>query len=291
MFRTHQEDDMTTETELERLYERVELVHERGERRRARLCIMSLVALLAGERHTDAPATASPLIRQLAITLNDAMPYNTRQRLKPFAPRIIGTNDGQDQQRLIVVREFLLREIVPDLDAELAGGHWAPPPLDTDSCTYAAPDANLPQEFILGFVSRTYQGGNTRTLSAMALIAAKLLVMCAISVTPSARAERYWAKSIDLLDRLCDVKAAEGLRSVPPVQILRAQHALEHAARFGLLARASEALRACLPSGDNFSSLKSCLFASPGPSGETPAAPKPHRTESQPLMADEELRQ
>lgn len=48
-----------SQAELERLYERIRLVGGKGSRRDARLCVMTFVALLAGERHTDAPATAS----------------------------------------------------------------------------------------------------------------------------------------------------------------------------------------------------------------------------------------
>jgi hypothetical protein len=46
------------------------------------LCGISFVALLAGEGNTDQPASASPLIRNLAIPVNDAMPQEVRQRLK-----------------------------------------------------------------------------------------------------------------------------------------------------------------------------------------------------------------
>jgi hypothetical protein len=262
MFMTQEDDmiDMTTLTKLERIYERVELVHGKGERRKARFCIMSLVALLAGEGHTDAPVTASPFIRQFAIALNDAMPRHERQRLKPFAPRIMGTNDGQDQQRLQVIREFMLREIIPKLETDLADNHWAPQRLDNDWRTYAAPSAKLPQELILGFVNQTYQGGNSRTLPDMARIGAKLLVMCATSVRSAARAERYWATSIDLLDQLCDVKAAERPATLQAVEIVRAEYTLEHAARVGLIARATEALRARFSSSDSLSSLKSCGY-------------------------------
>ena len=51
---------MDVERRLERLCERVTLVNSIGSRRRDELCVMSFVALLAGERHTDHPASASP---------------------------------------------------------------------------------------------------------------------------------------------------------------------------------------------------------------------------------------
>jgi hypothetical protein len=57
---------------------------------------MSFVACLAGEKESDAPRCASPVIRAFAILINEQMPREVRQRLKPFAPRIVGTKDGLD---------------------------------------------------------------------------------------------------------------------------------------------------------------------------------------------------
>jgi hypothetical protein len=104
---------MDVDRQLEQLCERVTLIEGVGSRRRGELCIMSFVALLAGERHTDHPACASPLIRNLAISVNDAMPQQVRQRLKPFAIRILGTNDGRDRARAEVLRQALAGEILP----------------------------------------------------------------------------------------------------------------------------------------------------------------------------------
>lgn len=60
---------------------------------------MSFVALLAGERHTDRPVTACPVIATFAIKINDAIDCETRQRLKPLAHDILGTNDGRSAER------------------------------------------------------------------------------------------------------------------------------------------------------------------------------------------------
>ena len=73
---------------------------------------MSLVAFLAGEPHSDAPGCASPLIQTFAVLVNDHMPHAARQRLKPFAPRIIGTDDGFDPVRAAVLRHALAEEIL-----------------------------------------------------------------------------------------------------------------------------------------------------------------------------------
>src|SRR4051812_3536402 len=107
------EQPMNVDRRLERLCDCVTLVHGLGDRSRARLCIMSLVASLAGEAHSDRPTSASPLIRSFGMPLNDIMPHGVRQRLKPFAPRILGTNDGCDRPRAEVLRRALAGEILP----------------------------------------------------------------------------------------------------------------------------------------------------------------------------------
>ena len=91
---------MDLDLRLQRALDRVELVSGSiGDPGQGRMCLMSLVAFLAGEGHSDAPGCASPLIQAFAVAVNDLMPRAARQRLKPFAPRIIGTNDGLDGAR------------------------------------------------------------------------------------------------------------------------------------------------------------------------------------------------
>ncbi|MEK9967406.1 MAG: hypothetical protein VW582_13730, partial [Rhodospirillaceae bacterium] len=81
--------------QVETLFQQLDLVPRVGERRESELCVMSLVALLAGERHTDRPATACPVIAAYAIKVNDTVDCDTRQGLKLMATRIMGTNDGR----------------------------------------------------------------------------------------------------------------------------------------------------------------------------------------------------
>jgi hypothetical protein len=97
----------------QRILDRFELVSGIGEPDEGTACVMSLVAHLAGEGRTDRPGCASPLIRHFAIPVNDGMPREARQRLKPFAPRIVGTNDGIDRARAEVLRRALLEVILP----------------------------------------------------------------------------------------------------------------------------------------------------------------------------------
>ena len=86
---------MPGHTQVETLFRQLDLVPRMGERRESELCVMSLVALLAGERHSDRPATACPVIAAYAIKVNDTVDCDTRQGLKLMATRIMGTNDGR----------------------------------------------------------------------------------------------------------------------------------------------------------------------------------------------------
>lgn len=55
------------------------------------ICAMELVALLAGLPFSDNPSCTSPVIASFVRGLNDNMPAVTRNRLRPFVPRLIGT--------------------------------------------------------------------------------------------------------------------------------------------------------------------------------------------------------
>ena len=61
---------------LQRAFDRIELVSGSiGDPDEGRMCLMSLVAFLAGEQHSDAPGCASPLIQTFAVVINDHMPH------------------------------------------------------------------------------------------------------------------------------------------------------------------------------------------------------------------------
>ncbi len=228
---------MTVLAELERVHERVQLVQGKGQRRKGRLCVMSFVALLAGERHTDAPITASSFIRHFAIELNDAMPEQERQRLKLFAPRIVGTNDGLDAERARLVQRAFLEEIVPRLREDLAD-NWLPKRLGSDWVAYAAGAAQSPQEFIFQFIADAGRGADARAHNGTAIIAAKLLALYATSAASADTGAWYWAKGIDLLDRFCDVGTTVPGSRIGPSEIARAGYVLGHTRRFEALSLA-----------------------------------------------------
>lgn len=229
---------MIADLEMQRLYDRVRLVRGKGDRRSGGLCIMTFVALLAGERHTDAPSTASPLVRQFALVLNDAMPDTERQLLKPFAPRIIGTADGFDPGRAAVLRRAMQHEIFPRICGDLQESALPSGPLH-DTCGAAV--AQPAKELLCGFTVVAAAEDTPRNQRQLALLAARLLSACAAAATTATVREWYWGQAINLLDQLCDVGMPR-LRCGPtPARIekLLAADSLES----GSMWRVGEALR------------------------------------------------
>lgn len=196
---------MDVDRRLEQLYERVTLVEGMGSRRRAELCVMSFVALLAGEGHTDRPASASPLIRNLAMRINDAMPYDARQRLKPFAPRMVGTNDGRDQTRVEVLRQFLSERLLPLIRRERSVK-----PLSTRPRQLMSPFPEPSSERHLEaraaeLLARVESGVLRGGAPVFASDLGDLLAGCMRDAPTGEKQAAYWSEAIILLDQLCDV--------------------------------------------------------------------------------------
>jgi hypothetical protein len=77
-------------------------------------CAMEWVAYLAGEPHTDQPVCVSAMLKPFCISLNDNLPDDQRQRLRPYLARTIGTvGDGLDSKRRWMCADWLIREYTP----------------------------------------------------------------------------------------------------------------------------------------------------------------------------------
>lgn len=208
---SHEEAAMTTNTRMENLYQQITLVRGAGDRSHGKLCIMSFVAFLAGEGHSDDPATASAVIRRFAITINDEMPDHFRQRLKPFAPRIIGTRDGHDRVRADLLIDAVQLELLPQIAADFSDATAA-----RIQASYAGWKHRRPEslaEFRQRVIHMVLCAGDIRdtyTCQAVASAVARLIAFCARTAGTSAQREWYWLKAIELLDRLCDVGSERG---------------------------------------------------------------------------------
>ena len=195
------ERPMDLDMRLQRAFDRVELVSGSiGNPGEGRMCLMSLVAFLAGEAHSDshAPRCASPLIQTFAVLVNDHMPREARQRLKPFAPRIIGTNDGFDQVRTEILRHAFAEGILAKALGQCVTG--------------PAPTLGRLSRLrrLLRWL-RKEERGHLLALSRdgvnLAREAARLIARSARRAPCAREQERHWDVAIGLLDMLCDVGA------------------------------------------------------------------------------------
>jgi len=211
---------MKADISHQRLYDGIELVAGVGNRSKNELCVMSLVALLAGENHTDRPKAACPVIATFAIKINDGIDCDARQTLKPFAPRIIGTRDGLARRRAWVLTNAILGEVLPH-EAQSAG-HPVPAALAEQLCVRAHSfDAEelhnlygmLQREARIFGLDRGRLADLRYLLRACARGSDELVAnSCASILSDFARhpakpddSSWYWNKAIELLDRICDV--------------------------------------------------------------------------------------
>jgi hypothetical protein len=169
---------------------------------------MSFAAGLAGEGHTDSPASASPVVRSFAIALNDSVPHDVRQRLKPFAPRIVGTRDGLDAARAEVLRRALAEEILPRAAAlGTLPDRAAPPPRAGLAARLWArlrgrEDADRRIAGLVERAGRTARGPHCGVHLAGEVM--QLIDLCAGAAGGAREREWWWNAAIGILDRLCE---------------------------------------------------------------------------------------
>src|SRR5579862_4234991 len=79
------------------------------------MCVMEAVAYVAGEPFTDHPQCACPILGSFLRSWNDALPDDDRQILKPYIPRLVGTNTGKkdEETRAWMLTDWLARECAP----------------------------------------------------------------------------------------------------------------------------------------------------------------------------------
>ena len=74
-------------------------------------CVMEAVAYVAGERWSDHPGCASPVLTSFAMGLNDRLPTEQRQLLKPFVLRLVDTKASREveQKRAFMAADWACR--------------------------------------------------------------------------------------------------------------------------------------------------------------------------------------
>ena len=89
------------------------------ETREEGVCLMELVAWLAGEQHSHFPACTSPALADYATFANDHLPDGPRQRLINLAPRLVGTSCPHCEENRVntVILTMLKYTVCPALQA------------------------------------------------------------------------------------------------------------------------------------------------------------------------------
>jgi len=78
------------------------------------LCLLEAAAYLAGEEHSDHPVCVSRVLGEFGRNVNDLLPDDKRQALKPLIPMMLGTaGDGLDEQRGYLALDWLIRTYTP----------------------------------------------------------------------------------------------------------------------------------------------------------------------------------
>ena len=60
------------------------------------MCVMEAVAYIAGEPWSDTPECASPVIGAFLRSWNDSLDDDTRQSLKPYITRLVGSKSTDE---------------------------------------------------------------------------------------------------------------------------------------------------------------------------------------------------
>jgi hypothetical protein len=113
------------------------------------LCLMELVAWIAGERHSGHPNCACPALSAYGRALNDLIPGEWRDELLlPIAPMLIGTVDHVGQHKRVEhLVMTLIREILPSqLTTPAVAGY-------VDPCKSAASLAEAQEATLLAWNS------------------------------------------------------------------------------------------------------------------------------------------
>lgn len=203
---------MSFNLDVQRRYDGVELVAGIGDPTLNKFCIMSFVAFMAGEYFGDRPRTASQIIRKFVIPLNDRVDATTRQCLKPFAPKIIGTNDGHDAERADLIYQTVLSEVLPAAFGDVADGVGSAGrlrlTLDKEAAFIRSAVAGLPAR-VRRNVEHMLDAREAGRHDVVAKEAGHMFATLAEIAPQQQRRTWYLNRSIALVDQLCEVGAAE----------------------------------------------------------------------------------
>lgn len=85
---------MTQQAVAEAMAQTIRISRGRHQPTSAKACVMEVASMLAGEPFSDRPRAVCPVIGAYLRTVNDLLDGWDRQRLRPYAARVVGTVGG-----------------------------------------------------------------------------------------------------------------------------------------------------------------------------------------------------
>lgn len=78
------------------------------------VCFLEAVSWWSGQDHSYHPQGVSRVLCKAGVGINDELSNEKRQRLKPFIPRLMGTDgDGKDGARCLLALDWMVRTFAP----------------------------------------------------------------------------------------------------------------------------------------------------------------------------------
>jgi hypothetical protein len=85
-----------------------------AENNNGEMCLLEAAAYMAGEPWSDHPQCVCPTLGAFGRSLNDRLPDDKRQLLKPLLPELLGTaDDGHREARGYMALDWLIRTYLP----------------------------------------------------------------------------------------------------------------------------------------------------------------------------------
>lgn len=196
------------------------LGHGSHETREQGMGLMEAVAYFAGEEHADHPQCACPVLTSYGIALNNKLPDEPRQKLKPLIPKLVGThNPDLEQKRMFFLLDKAVRVFTPiafhnaasalraasliehaeKLESEAAKLR-ALPVVDAESAKYAAKYAYALYAALYAAESAKSAAKSAKSAAKSALYAAesaKYAAKSAYALSSAEYAAKYAAKSAE----------------------------------------------------------------------------------------------
>jgi hypothetical protein len=161
------------------------------------------------------------VIAAFARAVNDAMDRQTRQRLRPFAPRIVGTADRLDRQRQERLHASLVETLLPAIVTDLQAGARSHDQAQAAELTAAlagqlihaeeaeqlrlVQDTHWDRAALIWPLRNALAARRDSDGVQQAESVARVLIAAVSCLARPSRRSWYWDRAVEMLDQLCDV--------------------------------------------------------------------------------------